>query len=190
MSMIKKLQAEFGLLLGLCLMWPAASWAETPMEFKGVLLESPCELAPESQGQTVTFADRPLKDFQYAPGRSPAENFSIQLNNCTTTTLYTVVKLTFDGVRETNMGSQSDYWLRMGTGPNVGKLTVGILDVDGTSPLKLGEPHNQGAGTQLDSSTIVLNFKAVVQATPDALADQSVVAGDYSAQANFVLNYE
>ncbi|TDN54408.1 minor pilin subunit PapK [Buttiauxella sp. JUb87] len=181
---------KLSVLFGLGFIFSTPILAETPMEFKGVLWESPCELAPESQGQTVLFGDRPLKDFQYPPGRSPEESFSIQLNNCTTTTLYSVVKLTFDGVRETNMGSQSDYWLRMGTGPNVGKLAVGILDVDGTSPLKLGEPHNQGAGTQLDSSTIVLNFKAVVQATPDALADQSVVAGDYSAQANFVLNYE
>ncbi|MEZ2578500.1 fimbrial protein [Buttiauxella ferragutiae] len=161
----------------------------TPMEFKGVLWDAPCSVAPESQSQTVSFEEQELMAFQEAPGRGDVENFSVRLNNCSLSSALKVVKIIFEGVRENNMGADADYWLKMGTGPNVGLLAVGILDANG-NPVKLGDVSNQGGGTPIDNTSLILNFQAVVQATPAALAAKSVVPGSYSSQANFTLSYE
>lgn len=36
--------------------------------FDGELLDRPCQIDPGSLNQTVQFLERPVKDFQYAPG--------------------------------------------------------------------------------------------------------------------------
>ncbi len=157
--------------------------------FDGELLDHPCQIDSGSLNQTVQFLERPVKDFQSAPGRGPAETFSIRLINCNTTTLWKTVKLVFTGTREDNMEGQADYFLKV-SGINAGKLGIGILDTDGATLMKLGDAHNQGQGTSIDSETLQLNFKAYVQATPGAIAQKSVQAGTYESTANFNLTYE
>lgn len=157
--------------------------------FDGELFDSPCQIVPDSLNQTVQFMERPVKDFQYAPGRGPAEGFSIRLLRCDTNAIRKTVKLTFSGNRESGMKERADYFLKV-TGPDAGKLAVGLLDTDGVTPVKLGEVHNHGQGTSIDRDTLQLNFKAYVQATPDALAQKSVTPGGYESTANFELFYE
>ncbi|MEC9534034.1 fimbrial protein [Escherichia marmotae] len=157
--------------------------------FKGELLDRPCQIDSGSLNQDVEFPERPAKDFQYAPGRGPAENFSIRLVQCNTSTIWKTVKLKFSGDKESAMKEQSGYFLKV-TGVNTGKLAVGILDTDGTTLMKLGEAHNHGQGTPVDRDTLQFNFKAYVQATPDALAQKSVTPGSYASTANFELFYE
>ncbi|MBN6454181.1 fimbrial protein, partial [Escherichia coli] len=139
--------------------------------------------------QTVQFLERPVKDFQYAPGRGPAENFSIRLVQCNTNTIWKTVKLKFSGDKESAMKERADYFLKV-TGSNTGKLAIGLLDTDGTTLMKLGDAHNHGQGTPVDRDTLQFNFKAYVQATPDALAQKSVTPGSYASTANFELFYE
>ncbi len=162
--------------------------------FDGELLDRPCQIDSASLNQTVQFLDRPAKDFQYAPGRGPAESFSIRLVQCNTSTIWKTVKLRFSGETEAAMKEQSGYFLKVkGTGgdDNTGKLAIGILDTDGTTLMKLGEAyHNHGQGTPVDRDTLQFNFKAYVQATPDALAQKSVRPGSYASTANFELFYE
>ena len=157
--------------------------------FDGELLDRPCQIDSGSLNQTVRFLERPVKDFQYAPGRGPTESFSIRLVQCNTGTVWKTVKLRFSGDKESAMKELADYFLKV-TGGNAGKLAIGILDTDGATPVKLGEAHNHGQGTSIDRDTLQFNFKAYVQATPDALAQKSVTPGSYASTANFELFYE
>ncbi|HBQ4541254.1 TPA: type 1 fimbrial protein [Escherichia coli] len=158
--------------------------------FDGELLDRPCQVDPaSSNGLTVQFLERPARDFQYAPGRGPAEDFSIRLIQCNTGTIWKTVKLRFSGDKESAMKGQSAYFLKVG-GVNAGKLAIGILDTDGTTLMKLGEAHNHGQGTPVDRDTLQFNFKAFVQASPDALARKSVMPGSYASTVNFELLYE
>lgn len=157
--------------------------------FNGELLDRPCQIDSASLNQTVKFDDRAAKYFHRQPGRGPAEDFSIRLVQCNTSTIWKTVKLKFTGDRESAMKEQSGYFLKV-TGVNAGKLAIGILDTDGTTLMKLGEAHNHGQGTPVDRDTLQFDFKAYVQATPDALAQKSVTPGSYASTANFELFYE
>ncbi|WP_407911060.1 fimbrial protein, partial [Escherichia coli] len=157
--------------------------------FDGELFDSPCQIAPDSLNQTVQFMERPVKDFQVSPGKGPAEKFSIRLVDCDTSSIWKTVKLKFSGDNEPGMKEKSDWFLRV-SGENQGKLAVGLLDTDGATPLKLGDAHNNRQGTQIEGNTVTLNFKAFVQATPDAIAQKSVQPGEYKSVANFELFYE
>ena len=157
--------------------------------FDGELLDRPCQIDPASLNQTVQFQERAAKYFHTTPGRGPAEDFSIRLVQCKTATIWKTVKLKFTGDKESAMKEQSEYFLKV-TGVNAGKLAIGILDTDGTTLMKLGDAHNHGQGTPVDRDTLQFNFKAYVQATPEALAQKSVTPGSYTSTANFELFYE
>ena len=167
----------------------ALSAGAVEVSFDGELLDRPCQVDPGSLNQTIYFLTRPVKDFQFPPGKGPEEKFSIRLVDCDTNSVWKTVRLTFTGNSEPEMKELSAYFLRV-SGVNQGKLAVGLLDTDGTTPLKLGDSHNAGKGTHIGDRTVSLNFKAFVQATPDALARKTVQPGEYSAVANFELFYE
>ena len=156
--------------------------------FSGTLHDAPCQIAGDG-ALMVEFPDTSLKNFQYFPGRGGTKGFTITLEKCNTMTLQKTVKLAFTGNREDNMEGQADYFLKV-SGDNAGKLGIGILDTDGATQMKLGDAHNHGQGTGIDSKTLQLNFKAFVQATPGAIAQKSVQAGTYESTANFNLTYE
>ncbi|EFU0743233.1 type 1 fimbrial protein [Escherichia coli] len=159
------------------------------VRFDGELLDRPCQIDPASLNQTIQFQERAAKYFHTTPGRGPAEDFSIRLVQCNTGTIWKTVKLKFTGDKESAMKERSEYFLKV-TGKNAGKLAVGILDTDGTTLMKLGEAHNHGQGTPVDRDTLQFNFRAFVQATPEALAQKSVTPGSYTSTANFELFYE
>ncbi|HBC1707901.1 TPA: type 1 fimbrial protein [Escherichia coli] len=157
--------------------------------FDGELLAPPCQIDSGSLNQTVQFLERSVKDFQVSPGKGPAEKFSIRLVDCDTSSIRKTVKLKFIGDNEPGMKEKSNCFLRV-SGENQGKLAVGLLDTDGVTPLKLGDAHNHRQGARLEGNTVTLNFKAFVQATPDAIVRKSVQPGEYRAVAKFELFYE
>ncbi|WP_340642439.1 fimbrial protein [Photobacterium damselae] len=164
------------------------------VSWHGEVVEAACILAPESANQEIEFLERPAKDFNFEPGYSPREKFTIKLIECDSSAFNTV-KIRFHGQRENNMTGKSDYFLAV-RGTNAGRLGIGIIDVDGT-PLKLGEtpslgePHNSGIGTTIGSNkTLNLNFSAYVQSTPNAMMNKTVVPGSYSSSATFEIFYE
>ena len=137
--------------------------------FDGALLDRPCQIDSACLNQTVQFLERPVKDFQVSPGKGPAEKFS--------------------GDKESAMKEQSECFLKV-TGVNAGKLDISILDTGGTPLMKLGEAYNHRQGTPVDQDTLPFNFKAYVQAKPDALAQKSVTSGSYASTVKFELIYE
>lgn len=160
------------------------------VSFDGELVDYPCQIDISSDGQTVQFMERPVKDFHLFPGKGPAEKFSIRMINCSSSSVWKTVKLKFSGDKEPGMNEKSDYFLRVSGSGNEGKLAVGVLDTDGVTQLKLEETHNSEKGTPLSDGSITLGFKAFVQATPDAIANKSVQPGNYSSVARFEVSYE
>lgn len=187
-----KLTLLGGSLLGSGLFLPLTFAVD--VAWSGEVIEAACLLAPENQNLSVDFSARPAKDFNFAPGHSPREKFTIKLTECHNSAFNTV-KIRFHGQKENNMTGKKDYFLAV-NGNNAGQLGIGIIDVDGT-PLKLGETrsageyHNSNTGTIIGSNkTLNLNFLAYVQSTPSAMMNKTVVPGNYNSSATFEIFYE
>jgi minor pilin subunit PapK len=170
-------------LLGITMLLPLEVRAD--VMFQGNLLDRPCKVDPASQMQDVTFLDTATPLYWVWPGKSAEKTFQVTLVNCYASTLGKVVKLTFSGAEELALPG----YLAT-TGANAGRLAIGFLDTDGSTLLRLGTPHHNGAGDVVTGSSLTLKFKAFVQATPDAISQKSVVPGDYSATATFEVNYQ
>lgn len=155
------------------------------MAFTGTLLDRPCQLDPTSVTQDVVFMQTALPQFHNAPGRSPEKRFPIRLLNCRAASIGKIVKVVFSGEAEQGLPGA----LKV-NGVNAGRLAIQLVDVDGQTPLALGDAHRVGNGDVISAEVVTLNFSAYVQATPEALAEKSVQAGDYSAIATFEINYQ
>ncbi|WP_256114192.1 fimbrial protein [Escherichia coli] len=153
--------------------------------FKGNLLDRPCQIAPSSAAQDVTFRETATPLYRVWPGKSYEEKFQIKLINCHVSTMGKVVQLTFKGTEEPKLPG----YLRV-SGVNSGKLGIGIIDTDGSSLLKLNQVHNGGQGNKVEKDSVTLDFKAFVQATSEAITNKAVQPGDYSATATFELLYK
>ncbi len=179
--MIKSISA---LLLFAALSVGQAMAATTIMGFKGNLLDRPCHVSSNSLNKQVEFKTRAARDFWYPPGRSPTEPVVIKLENCHATSIDKIVTLTFKGDEEKDLPGH----LKV-TGVNSGRLAIALLDTDGSSLLKLGNPHNKGQGEKVTGNSLELPFSAYVTVTPKALQVKSVVPGDYKSIATFELTY-
>ncbi|EFB4675784.1 type 1 fimbrial protein [Escherichia coli] len=175
--------ALFSVLLSAALL-PVSGHA-SELGFKGNLLDRPCQIDPSSAAQDVTFMDTATRLYHAWPGKSYEEKFQIKLVNCHATTMGKVAELTFKGAEEPKLPG----YLQV-SGVNNGRLGIGIIDTDGSTPLKLNQVHNGGQGNKVETNSVTLNFKAFVQATPEAIKDKSVQAGDYSSTATFELLYK
>lgn len=153
--------------------------------FQGSLLDAACQLDPGSMSPTVTLPASGVRQFNRLPGRSGTETFSIRLVNCSAPMVGKVARLSFSGTGEAALPGYVAV-----NGGNTGRLGIGIIDTDGSSLLSLGNEHHSGKGDTLTGSTLTMTFKAFVQATPEALAQQSVVPGDYDAMVNFTVAYQ
>ncbi len=169
-------------IIAILLMLPALVKANTI--FEGTLVDSPCQIDPSSNSINVDFLDIPVKNFHFGDGKGYIEKFDIKLINCKPSDINKEVKLYFDGRED---GSLSGYLAVDGV--NDKKLAIGILDTDGVSLLKLKSAHNNGNGTPIKNGVITLSFGAFIQATPEALANKTVVPSNYSAVATFSLIY-
>ncbi|XAG07720.1 hypothetical protein NM432_12455 [Vibrio metschnikovii] len=87
------------------------------------------------------------------------------------------------------MGSLQSYFLSMNSGPQQGKLAIGILDNDSSTLIQFNG-DNTSDGTVVNGKKLTLTFKAFVQATPESIAQKSVGEGDYASQVRFELFYQ
>ncbi len=179
------LSASFSFLIFLLLSLTTIDVYASDLEFKGNLLDRPCQIDPASVAQEISFRDTASRLFFTWPGKSSEQTFQIKLVNCHSMTIGKIVELTFKGQEENKLPG----YLQV-RGINLGKLGIGVIDTDGVSLLKLNQIHNKGKGMKVDDNTVTFNFKAFVQATNDAISSKSVKPGNYSATATFVLLYK
>ena len=178
---------QCALWLGILLfaMSPVTVNAAGGLDFKGNLLDRPCQIDPSSVAQDVTFMDTATRLYHTWPGKSYEEKFQIKLVNCHATTMGKVVKLTFKGTEEQNLPG----YLQV-SGVNSGKLGIGIIDTDGSSLLKLNQVQNGGQGNKVEQDSVTLDFKAFLQATPKSIKEKSIQPGKFSSIATFELVYK
>lgn len=155
------------------------------LAFSGNLLDRPCQIDPAETSREVNFMDTAARLYYSWPGKSYEERFRVKLINCHANTIGKVVKLIFSGTEEPALPG----YLQV-TGGNRGRLGIGIIDTDGSSLLKLNQVHNGGQGSKVEKDSVTLNFKAFVQATPEAIRNKTVQLGEYSSTVTFGLLYE
>lgn len=167
------------LLAGACWVLPHSSHAEDNLSFKGVLIEEACSIRPGDEALEVELWDVSAKSL-YLNTRTVGKPFQIHLEGCDTSI--------GDSVTTTFSGSESialPGLLALDAGSVATGVAIGLETPENT-PLPLNTATDKQA---LNDGSNLIEFKAYVQGEPEALADQSIMAGAFSAVSTFTLSY-
>ncbi|WP_321837968.1 fimbrial protein [Pseudomonas kulmbachensis] len=167
------------LLLGAPLMLPGNGQAADNLNFKGVLVEEACTLRPGDEAIVLDLKDVSPK-YLYLNSRSIGNPFQIHLEGCNTNIV--------DSVTTTFSGSESlklPGLLALDGGSVATGVAVGIETLSNI-PLPLNVASDKQA---LSSEGNVIALKAFIKGEPQAIADESITAGTFSATSTFTLNY-
>ena len=158
----------------ICCLISSSVMAAGQVNFKGVIVDSPCGIAPQSIDQTIDFGQLSLTHLN-SGGISNPIPLQIELVNCALgQNKQNTVSVKFTG---STVGSTTDV---LGTTGNTGTGIV-INDVNGN--IQFNTASNAlyfGGGSN------IINFSAWVKKA-DATTD--VKAGTFSAVTNFTLEY-
>ncbi|MDW3577819.1 fimbrial protein [Enterobacter asburiae] len=150
----------------------SAAQGEGKVSFKGMVIDAPCGISPESQDQTIDFGQVSKATLAAAGGKSE-KKLAIKLINCDATKATNGVKVTFSGglvsgtaTELPTSGSTNTAIKISGYGKDVefGKASDAVLVVDGQNTLEY--------------------TASLVQATGKTVAE-----GEFTAVSNFGLSY-
>jgi len=141
--------------------------------FSGRIVSQPCVVAPDSEDIEVDMGSISRQDLQQH-GKGQTKNFIIRLLNCSVSTGQSVV-VTFTGNEDSKLPG------RLAVVGDAGGAAIRLLNQDGSA---IGI-NNPAQGISLKDDENILNFGAYLEAQPAT----EVVAGNYSANANFLLRY-
>ena len=161
---IKRLSIPF--ILGLATFTGLTSTAFSApdnMRFHGILVDEPCTIKPGDETVELDFGNIPDKNL-YAYQRTPSKLFQIRLSECDLTI----------GNSVTITSSQAS------------GIAVGLESENGNA-LPVNKETDK---MSLNADDTILNFYAFIQGEPDAIANQSIKRGPFSAIATFHLNYD
>lgn len=148
------------------------------LQISGTLVTEPCTLDVNNNTQTVDFGTV-IKKGLYKDVRTPGVPFTITLTECDIS-LGKTVNITLTGAESTLLAG---YLATTGTGS--AGVAIGIETPDGK---KL--PVDQSmTGFTLNDGTTEIVLQAYVQAEPDAIKNQSLVPGSFSATATIDAEY-
>ena len=150
------------------------AYADTDVNFSGILVADPCELQVDSENQTIDFGNVPSKTFITSP-RSEPERFSLRLSGCDLS-LGETVTVIFMGAEDF---AQPGLFAVTGT---AGGIAIAVEDLSGT-PVVPNIPMRPAA---LSTGNISLNFQAFISA-PDF---SRVQEGDFECVTTFLLEYD
>lgn len=142
--------------------------------FTGSIIDAPCSIAPESEDQVVDLgqvSSVALKDM----GKSNPRDFDIKLEQCDTETMKTV-STTFSGAESAN---NSELLGIAGTASG-----AGVAISYGGDVVKLGEASQP---LNLIDGDNTIHFAAYLQGESESA---TIVPGDFSAVANWTLDYQ
>ncbi|MDK9365428.1 fimbrial protein [Lelliottia wanjuensis] len=146
------------------------------INFTGSIIDAPCSISPDSDGQTVKLGEisNVALNANGNTGTSTPRPFEIKLENCSLGT-YTTVTTTFTGAE----GAVADHLGITGTASG-----ASIVLTDGSgNPISLGKPTN---GHMLQDGSNTLMFSAYLQG--DGASE--VVPGEFSSIADFTMAYQ
>lgn len=147
--------------------------------FKGSIISAPCSISPDSVDQTVPLGE--VSNMALVDGgKSTPRTFDVKLENCNVADIKQGVQLTFTGASASFDKTGKTLGI-VGTGAGAGvQITNG-----GGNILTLGQPTpfqkiQHGDDTLLFSAYLIGNGGDV----------STITSGDFSAVADFTLNYQ
>lgn len=150
---------------------------ENNLHFSGALVSEPCNLEPQDSELSVSFGSV-VEKYLYLNTRTKSVPFTINLKDCDTR-LGDKVVLTFKGTENGALPG-----LLAVTGSATG-IAIGMETSDGTA-LPFNQPTPEYTLTNGANSLVL---QAYVQGEPEAIAQQKITPGDFTAAATFELAY-
>ncbi|UIL51498.1 MULTISPECIES: fimbrial protein [Pantoea] len=173
----KRVMPGLVLLLWLTVAGPSQA-LENNLQISGTLVTEPCTLDVNNNTQTVDFGTVIEKGL-YKDVRTPGVPFTISLTECDIS-LGKTVSLTLTGAESTPLPGYLT-----ATGSGSAGVAIGIETPEGKNL-----PVNQAmTGFALNDGTTEIVLQAYVQAEPDAIKNQSLVPGAFSATATIDAEY-
>ncbi|MEI9482397.1 fimbrial protein [Enterobacter cancerogenus] len=155
-----------------------ASALDNNLQISGTLVTEPCSLDVNNNTLTVDFGTIIEKGL-YKDVRTPGFPLTITLTECDIS-LGKLVNLTFTGAESAALPG---YLATTGAGST--GVAIGIETPDGVNlPLNKATP-----GYALQDGTTQIALQAYVEAEPEAIKNQSLVPGEFSATATIDAEY-
>ena len=146
----------------------------------GALVAEPCVIPPGDEEITLDFGTI-IDKYLYLNTRTLGQAFEIHLEECDLT-LGKTVSVSFTGMESSALPGL----LAIDGGSAATGIAIG-LETPSAQPLPLNQASNKSL---LQEGGTSIALKAYVQGEPDALRDQSIERGPFSAVATFNLEYE
>lgn len=159
---------------------PALAAGENNVHLYGALVSEPCVIPPGEEEIQLDFGTI-IDKYLYLNTRTLGQAFEIHLEECDLT-LGKTVSVTFTGTESSGLPGL----LSLDGSSEATGIAIG-LETPSAKPLPLNKASDKSL-LQEGSNSIAL--KAYVQGEPDALRDQSIERGPFSAVATFHLEYE
>lgn len=155
-----------------------ASAQDNNLQISGTLVSEPCTLDADSNTLTVAFGAVIAKSL-YRDSRTTPVPFAVTLTDCDTS-IAQAVELTFSGTEDAALPGKLAASGEGGTG-----IAIGIETAEGVElPINTTTP-----AFALQEGTTAINLQAWVQAEPEAIAQRSLIAGDFSTVATIGASY-
>ena len=149
------------------------------LTFKGNLVAEACTLRPGDEALELDMEEVSSREL-YSNTRTVGRLFEIHLEDCDSSTADSVTT-TFSGVENIALPGL----LALDGGSVAKGIAIG-LETPADQPLPLNVVSDEQA---LSDGHNVIAFKAYIRGEPQALADQSISAGVFSAISTFTLDY-
>nr|ALG88628.1 Fimbria A protein precursor [Pectobacterium carotovorum] len=159
---------------------PTLAAGDNNVYLHGALVAEPCVVPPGDEEIPLDFGTI-IDKYLYLNSRTLGQSFEIHLEECDLT-LGKTVSVTFSGTESSALpGLLAIDGSSAATGIAIG------LETPSAKPLPLNQASYKSL---LQAGSNIIALKAYVQGEPDALRDQSIERGPFSAVATFHLEYE
>ena len=161
-----------------CVALTASASTAANMDFKGTLRAQACTLHPSDSVIKIDFFDLGSRDL-YLYGGTADQPFSLRLENCNVNVASDVL-VTFQGAPNSKIPGA----LALEASSQAAGFAIALKDA-ARQPLKLGDTHS----SPIVGTNTTLEFYHHVQVEPDALVNNGIVLGAFTANATFALFY-
>ena len=159
---------------------PTQAAGDNNVRLHGALVAEPCVIPPGDENIALDFGTV-IDKYLYLNTRTLGQAFEIHLKECDLT-LGKTVSVTFTGTESSALPGL----LALDGGSEATGIAIGLETVSG-KPLPLNKVSDKSL---LQEGSNIIALKAYVQGEPDALRNQSIERGPFSAVATFHLEYE
>lgn len=166
-----------GLLISL-ISYTGAAWAADNMQFSGTLRAHACSLHPDDGEINIDFGEIGTRDL-YLQGGTPPQPFEIRLIDCNLA-VASEVQVTFSGTPNTKIHGA----LALDVTSKASGFAIVLSNFDHT-PISLGSTFT----LPLVKGSNILQFYRQLQVEPDALLNDTITSGDFTANSTFTLIY-